>query len=200
MAKPAWITVNPSSGTGNGTITLTASAFTGRVNRTGTVTVTTAGGKSATVACTQTARALFVTPGANTNVAAAATTSTLTFITNAKAFKLNPGTGVTIGSVKANNVAVTASSGIYTPASDPGATAQYSVEVVINFSANDTLKAVNKTIELVDSETATIKGTATCVQAAAASRVSVDPTSLTFATAGEGKTFSVSSNDSWTVS
>ena len=200
MAKPAWITVNPSSGTGNGTITLTASAFTGRVNRTGTVTVTTNGGKTATVACTQTAKALFITPGANTNVAAAITTSKLTFTTNAKAFKLNPGSGVTVGAVTANKAAVTAASGIYTPASDPGASAQYTVEVTITFTANDTLKAVNKTVEMIDSETSTIKGTATCVQAAAASRVSVNPTSLTFATAGEGKTFSVSSNDSWTVS
>lgn len=200
MAKPAWITVSPSSGTGNGTITLTASAFTGRVNRIGTVTVTTVGGKAASVACTQTAKALFITPGANTSVAAATTTSKLKFTTNAKAFKLNPGSGVTVGAVTANAAAVTAASGIYTPAGDPGASAHYTVEVTITFTANDTLKAVNKTVEMVDSETSTIKGTATCVQAAAASRVSVNPTSLTFATAGEGKTFTVSSNDSWTVS
>lgn len=200
MAKPAWITVNPSSGTGNGTITLTASAFTGRVNRTGTVTVTTNGGKTANVACTQTAKALFITPGDNVNVAAAITTSKLTFTTNAKAFKFNPGSGVTVGAVTANGAAVTAVSGIYTPASDPGASAQYTVEVTIKFNANDTLKAVNKTVEMVDSETSTIKGTATCIQAAADSRVSVNPISLTFATAGEGKTFTVSSNDSWTVS
>lgn len=200
MAKPAWITVSPSSGTGNGTITLTAMAFTGRVNRTGTVTVTTAGGKTATVACTQTAKPAFVTNGANTNVAASATTSKLTFTTNSKAFKLNPGSGVTLRAVTANGTAVTASGGTYTPASDPGATAQYTVEVTITFTANDTLNAVNKTVELVDSETSTIKATATCVQAAAASRVSVTPNSLTFATAGEGKTFQVSSNDSWTVS
>ena len=40
MAKPNWLQVNPSTGSGNGTIANSASAHTGRVARTGTVTVT----------------------------------------------------------------------------------------------------------------------------------------------------------------
>lgn len=200
MAKPAWITVSPSSGTGNGTITLTAQAFTGRVNRTGTVTVTTAGGKTATVACTQTAKTLFVAAGTAQNVTYDKTTATVSFTTNAQKFKITVASGLTLGAVTANGVAVTAASGIYTPANDPGATAQYTVTAVVTFAANDTLSAVTRGVTLVDSVNTTKTATTNVVQGAAPSRVSVNPTSLSFATAGEGKTFQISSNDSWTVS
>ena len=40
MAKPSWLTVDPTSGSGDGTITNTGHEHTGRVLRTGTVTVT----------------------------------------------------------------------------------------------------------------------------------------------------------------
>jgi len=40
MAKPTWLTINPDSGSGNGSISNSASEHTGRVNRTGIVTVT----------------------------------------------------------------------------------------------------------------------------------------------------------------
>lgn len=40
MAKPNWLVVNPSTGSGNGTISNSSSEHTGRVARTGTVTVT----------------------------------------------------------------------------------------------------------------------------------------------------------------
>jgi len=40
MAKPSWLKLNPSTGSGNGTIANSADAHTGRTARTGTVTVT----------------------------------------------------------------------------------------------------------------------------------------------------------------
>lgn len=40
MAKPSWLIVNPSSGSGNGTVANSAAPHTGRLVRTGTVTVT----------------------------------------------------------------------------------------------------------------------------------------------------------------
>ena len=44
MAKPSWLNLNPSTGSGNGTIANSASAHTGRTARTGTVTITGVGG------------------------------------------------------------------------------------------------------------------------------------------------------------
>lgn len=43
MAKPNWLNVTPTEGSGNSTISNSASAHTGRVARTGTVTVTGSG-------------------------------------------------------------------------------------------------------------------------------------------------------------
>lgn len=41
--KPSWLTVSPMSGSGNDTLQNTASVHTGRLVRTGTVTVTAVG-------------------------------------------------------------------------------------------------------------------------------------------------------------
>lgn len=200
MAKPSWLTPTPTTGRGNGSVSCVVPAYTGRKNRTGTVTVTTAGSKTATVSVTQTGKALFVTAGSNHSAAATATTATVTFTTNAEKFKITPASGVTISSVKANGAAVTAASGIYTPASDPGGSAQYTVEVAVTFSANTTVTSRTFTVKCEDSVTASISGTVTITQAAGASTISVSPTTLTFSAAGETKSFTVASNDSWTVS
>lgn len=200
MAKPAWLTPSPTTGRGNGSVSCVVPAYTGRTNRTGTITVTTAGSKTATVSVTQTGKALFVTAGSNKSAAATGTTATVTFTTNAEKFKITPGSGATVSSVKANNTAVTASSGIYTPSGDPGSSAQYTVEVVVTFSANTTITSRTFTVKCEDSATASISGTVTITQAAGASTISVSPTTLTFSAAGETKSFTVTSNDSWTVS
>lgn len=200
MAKPAWLSVSPKSGTGDQSIQVTAQAHTGRSNRQGTITVSTTGGASAEVECTQTAHEAFVTAGEKQNVGSTKTTATVTFTTNVQAFKLIASAGTTIGTVNANGAAVSASSEVYTPAGDPGASAQYTVTVVITFVANDTLKAITHTVKLQDSATSSVTDTASVTQAEGTTRVTVDPDTLTFAVGGESKRFSVSSNDSWTIS
>ena len=60
MAKPSWLIISPASGSGNGTISNSAAAHTGRVARQGTVTVTGAGvAQPVTYAVTQEAKAEF---------------------------------------------------------------------------------------------------------------------------------------------
>lgn len=200
MAKPLWISVSPESGTGNGTIQVTAQAHTGRLNREGTITVATDGGASAQVAVTQTAHELSIVADEEQNVGATTTSATVTFTTNSQAFTLAPSAGVTIGAVTANSNAVSAQGGTYTPDGDPGAAATYEVTVAITFIANDTLESIDHTVTLADSVTTSTSDVAHVIQAEGTTRVSVDPQSLTFITAGETKQFSVSSNDTWTVS
>ena len=43
MAKPSWVTTQPSSGTGNGSVKVSASAYTGRTQRSGSLTYTAEG-------------------------------------------------------------------------------------------------------------------------------------------------------------
>lgn len=200
MAKPAWITASPTSGTGNGTSSITAPAYTGRNQRTGTITVTTNSGQTATVAVTQSALAAFVTAGGNQSISATATAATVTFISNVQAFKVTPTGGASITSVKVNGTAVTVSGGVYTPSGDPGGSAQYTVEIAVLVPANTTITAKTFTVKLEHSTTASISGTVTINQSAGSSSISVSQTSLTFAAGGETKTINITSNDSWTIS
>ncbi|MFR1955861.1 BACON domain-containing protein [Phocaeicola coprophilus] len=59
--KPSWLTVSPMAGSGNDTLQNTASAHTGRLVRTGTVTVTAVGvSLPKTYSVTQEAKAEFI--------------------------------------------------------------------------------------------------------------------------------------------
>ena len=53
MAKPQWITIGTPQGSGNGSSEITAAAYTGRTERSGTITGTTDGGATDTTAVTQ---------------------------------------------------------------------------------------------------------------------------------------------------
>lgn len=202
MAEISWITIDKKSGSGNQTINVTAAAHTGRLARSGTIVVKTAGtaGSAVTknVAVTQNLRPVFVTKGSNANVAASAVTKDITFTTNSKTFKVAC-TGGTVGAVKVNSAAVTASSGTYTPTGDPGATARYTVTITVTFPANTTVTAKTITTTLTDSTTASATASVAITQAAANSNLTVNPETLTFAYAGESKTFTITSNDSWTI-
>lgn len=200
MAKPAWITASPTSGTSNGTSSITAPAYTGRNQRTGTITVTTNSGQTATIAVTQSALAAFVTAGGNQSISATATAATVAFTSNVQAFKVTPTGGASITSVKVNGTAVTASGGVYTPSGDPGGSAQYTVEIAVSVPANTTITTKTFTVKLEHSTTASISGTVTINQSAGSSSISVSPTSLTFTAGGETKTINITSNDSWTIS
>lgn len=63
MAKPSWLVLDKTSGTGNGTVKASAAQFWGRVNRTGSIVVTSTKdtSKKQTVNVTNTAHAEFLT-------------------------------------------------------------------------------------------------------------------------------------------
>ncbi len=201
MAKPEWISVDPSSGSGNQAVQVTASKHTGRNNREGQLTIQTAGGKQVTVNLTQTALAAHIDAGEDQNIAATTTTSQVAFTTNCAAIKLIPSEGVTISKVTMNGSVVTdGGEGVYTPSGDPGASADYEVVVDITVPVNETVSEKSFTVEAQDSVTSTITATVTITQTAGDSTLSVDPDSLEFITAGEQKQISITSNDSWTIS
>lgn len=131
---------------------------------------------------------------------AAATTATVKFKTNVEKFKLEIGNSGTVGSVKVNNVDVPETGGIYTPASDPGASGEYVVTVVVNFAANGSIQNKQYTVKASDSVNAEVSATATITQSAADSNLTVSPEQLTFEATGGAKTITITSNDSWTIS
>lgn len=56
MAKPSWITLDKSSGTGGSSVNVTATANTSTSSRSGTLTVKTSSGLAKTVSLSQTGR------------------------------------------------------------------------------------------------------------------------------------------------
>lgn len=203
MAKPNWLQVNPSTGSGNGTIANSASAHTGRVARTGTVTVTGVGVSTpATYQVTQEPKAEFATfdNGAEMSANKSAGKVTVTGKSNSSkltfAWATESGQGVEIpltymaGGSSTNNGEVIAG--------DPGASAQYAFSIELDFPTNDTVEEVTRTLMVTANggQAAQIA----IVQAAGDARLSVEPTEITIPQDGSSVSVQVKSNTSWTVS
>lgn len=203
MAKPNWLQVDPSTGSGNGTIHNSASAHTGRVARTGTVTVTGVGVSTlATYQVTQEPKAEFALfdNGAEMSANKGAGKVTVTGKSNSSkltfAWTAESGQGVVIpltymagGSSINNGEAI---------AGDPGASAQYAFSIEFDFLTNDTVEEVTRTLMVTANggQAAQIA----IVQAAGDARLSVEPTEITIPQDGSSVSVQVKSNTSWTVS
>lgn len=199
-AMAGWVTSDKKLGQGDGTVELTVLAFTGRNNRTSVVTVVANGGQSKEVQVIQNGKPVYVTKVQDPNVAAGITTATVSFKTNSASFKLELSGSATVGSVKVNQSEVPELDGTYTPSGDPGANGEYTVEVVVNFPANDDVFQKQYTVKATDSTTGSATSTATITQSAADSRLTVSPEQLTFEATGGSQTITITSNDSWTIS
>lgn len=202
MAKPTWLSINPSTGSGNGTIANSASAHTGRIARTGTVTVTGNGvATPVTYKVTQTAKAEFAAFSNGPEMAAAKTAGKVTVTGKSNSTKLTfafvgdsvdvdlPVKYTAAGKSTDNGVAITG---------DPGATAQYDFSIELSLPLNDTIEEVERTISVTANG-----GQASQIvikQAAGDARLSITPTEITIPQDGSAVSVEVAANTSWTVS
>lgn len=202
MAKPSWLQITPESGSGNGSISNSAQAHTGRVARTGTVTVTGVGvSVPATYKVTQTPKAEFASfdNGAEMSAPKGGGTVTVTGKTNSSklTFKWNGEVSdVTIPeSYQANGSPADNGAAI---ADDPGATAEFAFSIEFTFPANTTIEEVERVliVEANGGQSAQI----TIKQAAGDATLSVDPTEITIPQDGSAVSVQVTSNTSWAVS
>lgn len=223
MAKAAWITPDPSSGTGKKTVSVSAQNFTGRVERTTTLTITSTKdtSKKATVTAKQTALAEFLTLKTPAGNSIPATTAAIiySFESNSKYICLRKDSGYTASNV----VIVNAHQGetgeiikgvdkssftLYTIPNDWGASGKYDFEISISVKANETISPITRKFTLggvSGSSEPTTFPTAltvqtTSVQAAKVVTLTVSPTSITIPAAGTAQTITVTSNDAWTIS
>jgi len=209
MAKPSWVTLSRTSGSGNNTVSISASAHTGRLVREGTVTVTNQNGTkpTASVKVTQEAKSEFMTftkPADLTS--AAATTVEVTYTSNGRSlyiFMDNP----IVGSLPAKTLSINGGAEFEGPEwhdipieipNDPGATEQYTIKAKFNIPANS--DAIVRTWIIGGSAGNSFPPQQTITQPAAASTVSVNPTTLELVNAGTAKTVSITSNDDWVLS
>lgn len=202
MAKPNWLVVNPSTGSGNGTISNSSSEHTGRVARTGTVTVTGVGVSTpATYKVTQSPKAEFASFDNGSEMSAPKTAGKVTVAGRSNSSKLVfswlgevtdveiPATYKAGGVVTKNNVEIEG---------DPGASAQFAFSIELDFPLNDTVEEVERTLIVTANG-----GQASQIlikQAAGDARLEVSPKEITIPQSGDAVSVSVTSNTSWTVS
>ena len=202
MAKPAWLTTTPSSGSGNGTISNSATAHTGRVARTGTVTVQGSGiATPSTYTVTQEPKSEFVSfdDGASMAIDKAGGTITITGRTNSSKLTFSwvgTVTDVTLPSAyTANGASATSGSAI---SGDPGASSEFTFSIDLVVPQNDTVDSIIRVLKVTanGSQYAQIS----TEQAAGDPTLSVSPASITIPQAGTAVSVTVTSNTSWTVS
>ena len=218
MAKPSWLTLNPMSGSGDGTVALSGSVHTGRVNRTGIVTITGVGVQDPkTVSVTQVAKPEFVSfdavevaapaAGGNITIAGKSNSSKLTFsavgvATDENGETVNPETGLDYPEVSAPK-SYTAAGAPATSgeniSGDPGATLEFAFSAVLVIPENDSTVRVDRTYKVTDNGGNEVQ--IIVKQTAGAARLAVSPASITISAAGvAGSDITVTSNTSWTVS
>lgn len=202
MAKPSWLIINPESGNGNGSISNSAGAHTGRVARTGVVTVTGVGVSTpATYNVTQTPKAEFVSfdEGAEMSAPKTGGTVTVTGKTNSSKlyFRWNgdvsdveiPSTYQANGSSTNNNEAISG---------DPGATSEFTFSISFTFPENTTIEEVNRTLVLEANGGQSVQ--IVIKQSAGDAYIAVDPNEITINANGTAVSVNVNSNTQWTVS
>lgn len=202
-----WLTVNTPSATGDQSVSITAAAYTGRVQRTGSIvfTTSTGGTKTATYSATQSGAAEFVRWASATYIASKSGGSVvMTGTTNSTKLTFSVAAGgtltptipqtYTVNKVSTNNGAVISG--------DPGASKQFDFSITITVPAN--LEVTEKTCNITVTPNSGTAQNAKLTQSAGNVILSVTPSTITLPASGtqvgnEG-TVNVVSNVSWTVS
>lgn len=192
-AKPSWITLSAVEGTGNSQVDVTAPVYKGREGRSGSITVAVedlteevAIQQSGSNIWDVTTKSLaFVKTGEAKKFTGNANLASITFAVDS-----NASAWLTAGKLVVNKAEYNSGAAIK---DDPGASNVYAFEITFTAAANPTVKARTGHI--------TVNGQKyTVTQAAGDATLSVTPTSLTFAAAGETKQIKITTNTAWTIS
>lgn len=201
MAYASWVEPNKTSGSGNDTVSWSASARTGRTARQTTATFSASGVESKTLTIIQAGKSEFVTIDATASVAKAGGSVTISGTTNSSKLTFSlTGTdniGLTLPSTYLANSVSTSNGAAIT--GDPGADAEF------NFSITFTSIAENTTISSLTSQLTVTPNSGTAAvcditQAAGDAYLTISPTTINIPAAGTAQSVTASSNTSWTIS
>lgn len=197
MAKPQWVTTQPSSGSNNGTVNVSGARHTGRVQRNGKLTFKASGATDVERPVNQAGRAEFVTiadvsapkGGGNVTITGKSNSSKLNFQLGAGDITITmPDNYLAGGASTQNNVAV---------AGDPGAGAEFDFSMTLTIPKNTTVE--NKSRRITVTATGGQTATSTISQAAGDPTLAVSPESVTLDADGTAVAVTVTSNTNWTV-
>lgn len=191
--KPSWITLSAIKGTGNSQVDVTAPVYKGREGRSGSITVTVedltedvAIQQSGSNIWDVTTQSLaFIKTGEAKKFTGNANLASITFAVNSDASNWLTAGKLVVATKQYNSGAAIED--------DPGASNVYAFEITFTAAANPTVNTRSGHI--------TVNGQKyTVTQAAGDATLSVSPTSLTFAAAGETKQITITTNTAWTIS
>lgn len=201
MAKPSWLNVSPLHGSGNGTISNSSTAHTGRKKREGIVTVTGIGvGTPVEYRVIQEPLKEFVSfdNGAEMSVAKNGGKVTITGKSNSESLLFAwvgssdvdiPTNYTAAGEVTVNGNPIEG---------DPGAVAQYEYNIEITLPANDDVDEVTRTLKVTANGG---QGAQIAIkQSAGDAYLYVSPTEITIPQDGSAVSVNVTSNTDWSVS
>lgn len=201
MAYASWASPNKTTGSGNDTVSWSASVHTGRTARTTTATFSASGVESKTLTITQSGKTEFVDiqdtaavskTGGSVTITGTSNSSKLTFsLTGTNGIGLTLPASYLANSVSTNNgVAITG---------DPGATQEYTFSITFtNIGENTTISSLVSQLTVTTNNNTT--DTCDITQAAGDAYLTISPTSITIPAAGTAQSVTVSSNTSWSVS
>lgn len=173
-------TITPDSGSGDATLTISATKNTGRNSRTVTICARSTSGtltSSNNLEITQEGAEEFIKTSSIGTAVEEGSNVNVVFTSNSRSFiaKVEAPTGYSsqtpiIKSISVNNSAVSLSSInniTVTPTGDPGATAQYTVTMVVTVPANAATSIVKYPVTITSATTASVVGTGDINQAGA---------------------------------
>lgn len=199
MSKANWILVNPSSGSGNKSVSVSANTHTGRSPRESDLTFSAPNCEDVVRSVIQAGKPEFTQ---YTEVTATAPKEgrvvTISGISNSSKLTFTLGTGqldITLPATYTAN-SVTTSNG-QNITGDPGATAQFNFSIAITVPANETIDALSRQIIVTDAAGNTT--TCTLTQAAGDPYLRITEGDINLTYQGTAVSVSVESNTSWTV-
>ncbi len=202
MAKEAWLSAVPPSGTGNGTVAVSGSAHTGRLVRTTTLTFAATGATNQLVTVNQSSPGNITTVGTPGTIAKGGATVKVSGTSNSTKLTIAiTGTGFSVANLQYSTdggttwqtlTSGTAISG------DPGKTATYMWQCDVTATSNPNITSRTGSLTVTPGEGTAINATIT--QSAGDATLSVTPTTITLVAAGTAQNVTVTSNTSWTAS
>lgn len=199
MSFVNWLTVNPASGSGNGTVNVSGSTYTGRVMRQTIIEVTAANVTPAQVTVKQSGKSEFVSSNANSYTKEKeGGTLTIEGVSNSSALTFSLGTGdldITLpASYTANGETTANGAGI---TGDPGASAQYNWSIQFTIPSATTVETKSKQLTITDDggHSVTVTINLTGVDA----YLTVSENEITIPADGSAQSFTITSNVSWTI-
>lgn len=201
MALASWIVPDKLSGSGNATVNVSASGpHTGRVARSGNMTVSAAGADDVVVAVNQAGATEFVTmqgtaavtkAGGNIQITGSSNSSVLTFSkANDNIGIVLPANYIAASQQTANGAAI---------AGDPGAAASFDFALPLSVPANQDVDA--KTCQIIVTDNAGNTQTCLLTLAAGDAQLSVSPLSVDLPADGStSAVVNVTCNTSWSIS